>query len=89
VVSNSRGIRDYVVDGRTATVVPPGNPEPLAEAIVRLLNSPQQAAWLGQNARQFVVENCRNSVYARCLAGVLREAARKAGLRPTAPPLHT
>jgi glycosyltransferase involved in cell wall biosynthesis len=84
VITRSRGIRDYVVDGETAALVEPGDARGMADTILRLLGSPQEATRLGRNARQFVVETCRNAVYARALAGVIRDAVR----RP-APPCGT
>ena len=77
VVSDSRGIRDYVQHEETALVVPPGSPTAMAQAIRRLLDSPDEARRLGENARQFVVNTSRNSVYAQSLAGILREVMAK------------
>lgn len=39
VTTDSKGMRGYAIDGRTALVVPPQNPERLAEAIIRLLEN--------------------------------------------------
>jgi glycosyltransferase involved in cell wall biosynthesis len=74
VVSRSRGIADYVRDGETALVVEPESPAALAGAIARLLSNAAEAARLGANAREFVLEHCANRVYAHKLVGVLREA---------------
>jgi glycosyltransferase involved in cell wall biosynthesis len=74
IVSNSRGVKDYVRDGETMVAVPPGDPQALASAIVRLSQSPAEARRLAENARRFVVEHCDNRVYARRLAAVVREA---------------
>jgi glycosyltransferase involved in cell wall biosynthesis len=84
VVSGSRGIRDYVVHGETALVVEPGDAAGMAQAIRRLLEDRDEARRLGENARRFVIENCRNEVYARNLGAVIREVIR-AGRRTAAP----
>jgi len=87
IVSGSRGVRDYVADGQTAVLVPPGDAGAMANAIVRLLSAPAEAARLGENARQFVLDNCSNPVYAQALAEVIRKAVRK--VRPAeVPPTH-
>lgn len=39
VTTDSKGMREYAVDGKTALVVPPQNPERLAESIIRLLEN--------------------------------------------------
>jgi glycosyltransferase involved in cell wall biosynthesis len=73
IVSGSRGIADYVADGETGVVVPPGDATALAAAIQRLLASPAEAERLGQAAREFAVATCQNQVCARALAEILRE----------------
>jgi glycosyltransferase involved in cell wall biosynthesis len=74
VVSDSRGVRDYVKDGVTMVATPPGDANALATAILRLTKSPAESDRLGANARRFVVEHCDNRVYARRLAEIIREA---------------
>ena len=74
VVSDSRGVKDYVKDGVTMVATPPGDAEALAAAIVTLTQSAAEAGRLAENARRFVVEHCDNRVYARQLANILREA---------------
>ena len=58
VVSNSPGLGDYLQDGKTCYVVPPGDPVALRKAIERLLADHVLRKTLGANARRFVVENC-------------------------------
>ncbi len=52
VVSDNGGLPDAVVDGVTGFVVPPGDIEGMAEAILRLLNDGEMAAQFGRNARR-------------------------------------
>jgi glycosyltransferase involved in cell wall biosynthesis len=85
VVSGSRGIMDYVIDGETARVVAPGDAEGMGHAIADLAANPQEARRLGANARRFVVERCDNSVFAASLADIIRDTVRGRPTRPQAP----
>lgn len=77
VVSDSRGVKDYVSDGVTMVTAPPGDARALAEAIVKLTQFPDDARRLGDNARRFVVEQCDNRVYARRMAEIVRESVTR------------
>ena len=73
IVSDTPGIRDYVTPNETARIVPPGDPDALAQAISELLGDRAHAAALAQNAR-LVVENGRNlDGYVAAVAAVVRE----------------
>jgi glycosyltransferase involved in cell wall biosynthesis len=50
------GVRENVVDGETGVVVPPGDANALAAAINRLLDDPQEAKRLADEARRRVLE---------------------------------
>ncbi|MAF27104.1 MAG: glycosyltransferase [Gemmatimonadota bacterium] len=50
-------VRDLVVDGETGWIVPPGDPEALAAAFVRVLEDPAQAARMGAAGRQRVEDH--------------------------------
>ena len=54
VASDVGGIRDLVTDGREGVLVPPGNAEVLAEALVRVLSNRTLAEGLGAQARTSV-----------------------------------
>jgi glycosyltransferase involved in cell wall biosynthesis len=71
VVTRSRGVLDYVVDGETCILVDPGDVAAMREAIQDLLAHPEEARRLGQNARQRVDEELNLDVYVRRLAGIL------------------
>lgn len=47
-------IREYLIDGETGVLVPPGDTDALAKAIDRLLNSPQEARAMGLRGRELV-----------------------------------
>lgn len=57
VVSDASGLAEIVEDGKSGIVVPRGRVEPLAEAIIRVLNDPEFAKQLGQGARRRVEEH--------------------------------
>ena len=50
------GIKETVVDGETGLLVPPRDPEALAAAIRRLLDHPEEAARLAEEARRRALE---------------------------------
>lgn len=79
IVSRSEGVDEYLDDGKTALVVPPGDAAAMGDAILRLTSDPALAARLGSAARAFVVEHCANQVYARRLAAILRRLCAGAG----------
>lgn len=56
VATNVGGIPEIVQDGATGYLVPPKNPEALAEKIIMLLRDPQRAANIGQAGRKRVEE---------------------------------
>ena len=48
VASNIAGIPEQVLDGKTGILVPPGDPESLADALIRLIESPDMREQMGQ-----------------------------------------
>jgi len=55
VGSRTGGIPEVVADGETGLLVPPGEPEPLAEALNALLRDPDRAAAMGRAGRERVI----------------------------------
>jgi starch synthase len=53
--SRTGGIPEVVADGETGLLVPPGEPEPLAEALNALIRDPDRAAAMGQAGRKRAV----------------------------------
>jgi glycosyltransferase involved in cell wall biosynthesis len=51
VATNTQGMRDFVVDGVTGLLVPPGDATAMRDAIAKLWNDPQQAAAMGLAGR--------------------------------------
>jgi len=56
VTSRIPPLTEIVVDGATGILVTPGDPSALADALLRVLGSPAQAAAMGTRARQRVLE---------------------------------
>jgi glycosyltransferase involved in cell wall biosynthesis len=56
VTSRIPPLIEIVVDGATGILVTPGDPSALADALLRVLGSPAQAAAMGTRARQRVLE---------------------------------
>lgn len=54
VASAVGGLVDLIDDGRTGLLVPPGDPESLAQALATLIDSPARAAAIGRAAREDV-----------------------------------
>jgi glycosyltransferase involved in cell wall biosynthesis len=57
VASNVGGVPEVVVDGHTGLLVPPGDPQSLAEAIERLLEDPALSRRLGEAGQLRVAEH--------------------------------
>jgi starch synthase len=55
VGSRTGGIPEVVADSETGLLVPPGEPEPLAEALNALIRDPDRAAAMGQAGRKRAV----------------------------------
>ena len=54
IATHTKGMPDYVIDGRTGILVPPGDIESLRQAICKLIEEPQLAQEMGRNARKHV-----------------------------------
>ena len=67
------GIPEIIRDGETGILVPPGDPQAMATAILRLLDDPGLAARLGSAGRAFVAEHLTIEAQASALASLYRE----------------
>jgi glycosyltransferase involved in cell wall biosynthesis len=56
----STGARDAVIPEVTGLLIPPGYPEAISEAVIRLLGDPERRAHMGAAGRAWVMENYRS-----------------------------
>lgn len=67
VAGRSGGVVDAVLHEKTGLLIPPDDPDRLAEALRRILEAPELAAALGSAARKRVEEQLNWDVFARKL----------------------
>ena len=67
VATSVGGIEEMIEHERTGLIVPPGNPDALARALLRLLREPELAQRLGEAARNRYQERYRPEVMTRKL----------------------
>ncbi len=68
---------DVVVDGYNGRIIPPNDPEALAEAILDFYNNPGKLRAMGENGRKRVSENFTWAHYRKRLAEAYRIAMRR------------
>jgi phosphatidyl-myo-inositol dimannoside synthase len=76
VAARAGAAPEVVEDGRTGLLVPPGNPEALAAAVVRLLQTPDLARTLGEQGRRRIHRYHPTTVAHRFLEAAGRETGR-------------
>jgi glycosyltransferase involved in cell wall biosynthesis len=62
VVSDLAGPRDLVAHGQNGLLVPPNDPEALAEALLKLLSNPQLRQEMGATGRRIVAERYNRAI---------------------------
>lgn len=70
IASRVSGSLDVIVDGESGLLVPPEEPEALAEALLRLLARPAEALRLGRAARARVMAHYERETQMRRLVGL-------------------
>jgi alpha-maltose-1-phosphate synthase len=78
VGSRTGGIPEVVADGETGLLVPPGEPQALAEALNALILDPDRAAAMGQAGRKRVVAEFGWAAIAAQTAALYAELANRA-----------
>lgn len=70
-------IRQVVEQAQGGLFVPPGDPDALAQAILRLADDPSQAREMGRNARRYVEAHFDRAALARHLAEIVDAMGKK------------
>jgi glycosyltransferase involved in cell wall biosynthesis len=84
----SGGPKDIIADGETGLLVPPQDPSALAEAIVRLVSSPDQRREMGLAGRQRLLERYSHIAMAERFVEVYRMMLNgPSGHHPDSPPV--
>lgn len=73
VITDTMGVRDYVRDGETGVLVPPGDAEALRSALLRLWDDPARRKRIGTQAARAIREEFGFPRFARRLAQMARE----------------
>ncbi len=77
VASDVGGIPTFVHHEKTGLLVPPGDSQKLAEAIIRVCEDKELAARLGRQARQFIHENFSSVVMAEKILAMYKSVLQK------------
>ena len=77
VASNVGGVPEAVVDGETGFLVPPKDPQAIAEKVIFLLKNPQIAKEMGEKGYQKVKENFTQERLARNYEKLYEELIKK------------
>ena len=73
ITSDIGSLPEVVVDGKTGFVIPPQDPEKLAEKIVRLVKEPELRRRMGQESRQRYLTDFSSAVYKKRVGEILEE----------------
>lgn len=68
VGTDAGGVGELIVNGKDGVLVPPGDPQSLAAAMLELMENPEKCRVLGKNARERVLRDFSSRRSARCLA---------------------
>lgn len=80
VATDIDGISEVLVDRKTGLLVPPKNPQALAEAILKVLNNKIMSNLLGQNARRIAEEEFSVEKIVKQTECIYQELLREKGL---------
>jgi glycosyltransferase involved in cell wall biosynthesis len=76
VCSATPGMAEYVVDGVTGSLVPPGNAAALASATVELLEEPSERTLMGRRAAEHVRRRHGEEQMVHRLAALVSDTVR-------------
>ena len=75
IASRVGGMPEVVVEGRTGLLVPPDEPQALAQAVVTLLDDPERRRLMGEEGRRVVEERFRLETRINTIATICTAAA--------------
>ena len=73
VATRVGGVSEAVIDGVTGLLVPPNDPQALADACIALIRNPQRRLQLGRAGRRFVLDNYQWRQNAATMANLYRQ----------------
>jgi len=79
IASDVDGNREVVVNEETGLLVPPGNPEALAQTIIRLAKEPQKAKEMGQKGLERAKRHFSMELMCQQIANLYTELAKSQG----------
>jgi glycosyltransferase involved in cell wall biosynthesis len=92
ITTIATGSRDSVVPEVTGLLIPPGYPEAISEAVLKLLGDPARRQRMGQAARAWVVEHYANdrvlgliTAYYKSLLMTAAQGSKTSGARALVP----
>lgn len=77
IVTDVPGLRDFVTHGREGLLVPPGDPDALADALEQLANRPNLRIQMGQAARARILSGFTNAHLITAVERVYRDLAKQ------------
>jgi glycosyltransferase involved in cell wall biosynthesis len=63
VSSNTGGLAEFIRQGETGILVSPQDPQPMADALLSLLKSPERTERLGRQGRDFAIQHLTEDVF--------------------------
>jgi glycosyltransferase involved in cell wall biosynthesis len=72
VASRAGGLAEIVLDGETGLLVPPGDADALASALLRLLRDRELAEDMGRRGHEFALRHLDEGAYADRFLGLYR-----------------
>ena len=79
VVSTGAAVTETLTDGKTALLTPPRDPEAMAAALTRLIESPKLRQEVGENGRRYVTDTLSWRRYAESMVSCFSECAAGEG----------
>ena len=77
IVTNTASTRDYIEDGITAVMVPPGDPDALRRTLVEILEDPQHRQQIGARAAEKIRANFSSETFSRNLMALVQQSIKR------------